>query len=129
MITVRDLQPGDESFVYSTWLKSLYHRSKLFNEVPADVFYANYHKHVEHLLRVSTVRVACLTEDQDVILGWAAYNKNTLHYAFTKQVWRSQGIQKKILDNHVITTVSCITDMGNKIRKAKSWEFNPWAGM
>lgn len=131
LIEIRDLKPLDVHFVYATWLKGLYYGNDWFREIPQDLYFERYHPVVGAILKKPGVfvRVACLKDETDVILGYAVLERKTdtattLHWAFTKQAWRKIGIMKSLIPEGV-TQVSHLTKIG-KALKPTHWQFNPF---
>lgn len=142
LITYRDVQPSDMSFIYRSVLMGTYHgnRSKknnkddfgcpidFFSSINQDIFMKEYHNFLElQFIRPNTsIRVACLVEDNDVILGFSIYREKTLHFVFVKPDWRKIGIATDLVPNEIVS-VSGFTRVGDIIRRKKQWSFNPWA--
>jgi hypothetical protein len=136
LITVRDYVPGDHSFVMATWLRGLYYGDSWFSAIPKSIFMANYHAALERLLSgPSRVRIACLKDSPDVILGYVVTRKmaigteviDVLDWVFVKAAWRRIGIAKLLVPQ---TTRACthLTRSGLAIMKAKMPQvvFNPF---
>lgn len=132
LIDIRDYDPSsDKSFIFASWLKGLYYGDTWFKEIPKNVFMKNYHVFIEQLLNDTNtvVKIACLKEDKDVILGYAVFNKaeTVLHWVFIKTAWRSVGIMKIIVPKN-IKTVTHLTKLGlSLLRKNQEVIFNPFA--
>ena len=124
-IAIREPQPSDINFLLSTCLKGLYYGSKFFAEIDQDAFFKNYEPFLKTLMLKDTIKVACLDDDPDVILGWVMYHNQTLDFIFVKKSYRKLGIAKLLCPSG-ITTVSHITDMGNSVRKKMGLRFNPF---
>jgi GNAT superfamily N-acetyltransferase len=123
-IKLRQAKPEDLNFIYSTWLLGLYHGNDWFNDIPKQIFFDNYKKVVEHRLMTSSVTVACLGDDDDVVLGYCVHRENTLDWIFVKKAWRRLGIAKSLLP---IDVVQCthLTKLGKKL-KPEHIVFNPF---
>ena len=128
MYTIRDAIKADESFIFATWLKSLYFGDSWFSHTEKNSFMKNYHKLIESLLSQDgiQVKIACLKEDSDVILGYSMYKNNTLHYVFVKKDWRKAGIARALVPNHISTTTHA-TKVGLSILKKKNLIFDPFS--
>jgi len=125
-VLIRNAVETDLPFIYATWLKGLYH-DKLwpaFRVVHQDTFYPNYHRVIESILSRSTVFVACLEDEPDVVLGYSVVSGNTLHWIFIKKAWRGNKIAKQLVPV-TINSVSHLTKLGQKL-KPKEWEYNPF---
>lgn len=122
--------PGDENFIYSTWLKGMYYGNEFVRWVPEPAFFFNYRKVIKAILALprARVKVACLKTDPNEILGYVVMEDNegftTLHWAFTKELWRKMGVAKKLMPA-TISEVTHLTKLGKSIKPA-SWAYNPF---
>jgi L-amino acid N-acyltransferase YncA len=86
------------SFIFNSWLKSYQSSCK---HIAAPVYFEFQHKLIESILKRSTVLVAVNTTDEQQIYGYLVCEKiqdvTVLHYAYTKNLYRRTGIQKKLL--------------------------------
>lgn len=88
----------------------------------------NYHKFLENLLTSPGVeiKVSCLKEDEDVILGYCVYSNTVMHWTFTKRAWRGIGVARSLSPAN-LTAVTHLTDVGKKILpKLPGVYFNPF---
>lgn len=128
LVAIRDWTPEDKNFILSTWLKGLRFGNDWFELIDSNVYYKNYHAVIESLLNSPgiVVKVACLKDDPEVILGYGVYKGERLDWIFVKKAWRSIGIARSLIPSN-ITTVSHITDAGRGIlRKHPGVTFNPF---
>ena len=125
LVSLRGPRPDDVNFIFASWLRGLYYGDTWFGEIPKDVFMENYHKVVQNILTKADVRVACLKDDPDVILGYSVSSGSTLHWIFTKSAWRKIGIGKSLLPEKV-DTVTHLTKIGRSL-KPKDCIYNPFA--
>ncbi len=131
LVKIRDWRLGDENFILSTFLRGLYYGNDWFKEIPKDIFMHHYHAFAERLLAAPTVtvKVACLKEDEDVILGYSIsrelpLNNTVLDFIFVKSAWRRIGIGRSLLPSS-FNTVSQLTKVG-KALKPSNCIFNPF---
>jgi len=66
-----------------------------------------------------TVKVACMKDAPDVILGYSVYSGTRLDWVYVKDRWRGLGVAKDLVPTN-ITTVSHVTDTGRSILKKNS---------
>lgn len=128
LIQVRGMYPDDWNFIMATWLKGLRYGNDWFGLIEAPVYYENYQKIVEKTLQApnTVIRVACLKDSPDVILGYSVCSGKTLHWIFCKRNWRGIGIAKSLVPD-TITVVSHITDVGRIVLKNHpTLSFNPF---
>lgn len=130
LYTIRDLTPSDKSFILSTFLKGLKFGSDFFKEIDNDAYFKNYQKIIESLISQpkTEVKVACLTEDPDVILGYSIHDKDgsTVHFVFVKSAWRGVKIAKALVPK-TATTATHITKIGLSLVRKRGIKFNPFA--
>lgn len=128
-VIVRDYVVDDKNFILATWLKGLRYGNDWFGEIEPSVYFTVYQKIIDAVLsdpRVS-VKVACLKDDPDVVLGYSVSSGNRLDWVFVKRLWRNIGIAKSLIPPG-ITIVSHITTTGRSIlRKNKGVFFNPFS--
>ena len=129
LIQFREGIPEDLNFILSAWLRGTYHGNDWFKMIPSDIFYAHYEPFVKSLLQKPTteVKIACLKEDPDVILGFTVFEAQTLHYVFCKFVWRNIGLMRDLIPKD-LKRVTHLTRMGKTILVSKypDVQFNPF---
>lgn len=129
LIAIRDGEPGDKNFILATWLRGLRYGNDWFGAIEPSVYFSVYQKIIEVVLAnpLVTIRVACLKEDKDVILGYAVYSGNRLDWIFCKKIWRGIGLTKILVPSQ-ITVVSHLTALGKSIlKKHPGVYFNPFS--
>lgn len=122
------------SLIFSKWLRSLRFGNPLFKNIDSDEFYKQYHAYLERLLDKpgSTIKLAVLTDDHDVVLGFSVVREDVLDYIYVHKDQRNQGIAKSLMPSN-ITTFSHITNTAMMIwqrdnnPKYKHLKFNPFA--
>lgn len=131
LILVRDKITEDQKFIHNTWLIALYHGNDWFKEIDFNVFNSNYEKVINGIIAKPSVqiKIACLKEQPDVILAYAVYEGDILHWAYCKEAWRGIGIAKDLIPLKDITTVTHLSKIGRAIRKYNypHLKFNPFA--
>lgn len=126
LVSFRPHAESDKNFIYATWLRGLYYGSEFFREMNQNQFFAIYQTLLDRLLSKPglTIQVACLKEDSDVILGYAAFEPGILHFVFVKDVWRKMGIAKDLVPESIRITTH-LTKVGRSL-KPVTWTFNPF---
>lgn len=128
-ITYRPVTQLDHPFIYSTWLKGLYWGSEWFQMIPWGVYRIGYRNAIAAILTRNRGIVACLTEDPDVVVGYAIVSPDggALHWAYVKRPWRKLGIARAMVPT--FHTVTHLTKTGRAIMRAKAPDaiFNPFA--
>lgn len=128
---VRDSKPSDKNFILATFLRGLYYGETWFSEIPKDIFMDNYKTIASSLLNSPrvTIKVACLPEDPDTIIGYSILSTDyqTLHFVYVKSAWRLKGVGKSLVPAHP-TYVSHLTQLGKSLLlKLKPAVFNPFS--
>lgn len=124
-----DLKNQFRNMIYSKWLRSLRHGNDYFKLIQSDIYYEVYQKYIDLILnRPSTIiRIAVLTDANDVALGFSVSEGSKLHYIHVHKDLRRQGIARSLVpfDIEVITH---LTKMSMPIWSAKAPKaiFNPF---
>lgn len=126
LITVRDGEISDENFIYSTWLRPLYYGDDTIAYIRKDQFMAAMNKKVSKILQNPnvSVKIACLQDAPDVILGYSVVEWRRLWWVYVKKAWREMGIAKKLVPSH-INSCAYLTDYG-KMLKPDAWDVDPY---
>jgi GNAT superfamily N-acetyltransferase len=92
-VAIRLGRPSDLPYVVDSWVKRGHDRGERLRVATARVR--------EILARPDSVlRVACLPDDSDAIIGWAVISTDeppTLHYVYVRKDARKQGIARLLL--------------------------------
>ena len=126
---VRDYKPEDKAFIMSTFLRGLYYGDSWFSSMPKDLFMNHYKVIADAILNKHTVKVACLKEDPDIILGYSILSKDfsTIHWVFVKSSFRKLGVSKALLPKFP-NFVTHLTPLGKSLMiKFPNCVFNPFA--
>jgi len=129
-IKIREYLPDDKNFILTTMVKSSYEWLSGKKERFA-VYYSGIEDTLVRRYESGSLKVivACDSEDENFILGYAIYDLGyNLHYVFVKMAFRNLGISKMILD-HIFKsktniTVSFWTKDIKYIQKKYNTEFN-----
>ncbi len=127
-----DLPKDYEPMVYSQWLRSLRYGNPAYKHIDTDEYYKNYHKYLENLLAKpdANVRLAVLSDDHDVVLGFSVNREDVLDYIHVHKDHRKLGIATMLLPKG-ITTFSHFTVVGleiwQKVPRYKHLKCNPFA--
>jgi hypothetical protein len=118
------------ALLFSKWLLSLRYSNDFFKLIDGREYFTNYQKFIELILAKpeTTVRLAVLTDDQDVVLGFAVNRKKTLDYIYVNKENRKAGIGKALYPQNT-NTITHITKIGLSIwgSKLPAVRFNPFA--
>lgn len=132
VVVTRPYRETDKNFVLSTALRGLYYGEPWYQQIPKDIFMTKYHAYLERLIarKDTYIRVACLQDEPDVILGYAIFGEAEdmvkLHYVFVKSPFRRIGIARSLLPIN-ISSVTHLTRVGaSLLRKLPGVIFNPF---
>jgi predicted GNAT family acetyltransferase len=129
LVSIRDGIEDDRSFIFATVLRGLYYGDSWYSTVPKSIFMSEYHKVVEHILDnpKTQIKVACLKDDPEVILGYSLLNENNTicHFTFIKKAFRGIGISRDLVPT-TVTSATHLTKVGHIIAKKRGVEFNPF---
>ncbi|MES2347852.1 MAG: hypothetical protein V4641_09825 [Pseudomonadota bacterium] len=116
--------------VFSKWLRSLRYGNDYFRLIDQKAYYTAYHRYIQGILGHSeaAVRLAVLTDDPDVVLGFSVTRGPVLDYVHVHKDQRKLGIGRKLVPPG-ITTITHVTRTGLSIWGAKmvGVAFNPFA--
>lgn len=128
IISIRPCQDTDLGFIYSTWLLGLKFGNELFNLIDEDRYFETYRKVLGAIIEkpTTTIQVACLKEDADVIIGYCISEDEKLHWIYTKEAWRDIGVARSLIPKFKVVTH--LTKMGQIILKKNHPEviFDPF---
>ncbi len=136
LISTRDYVPNDKHFILATWLKGVYY-GDWYQNIPKAIFMENYRAILEKVLTspATKIKVACLKEDPDTILGYSVYHTKrygdnivtVLDWVFVKAAWRSIGIGRDLIPAGV-QAYTHMSKSGQAIAKQKlpNLIFNPF---
>lgn len=127
---IRSAIESDVNFILATWLRGLYYGDSWFSSIPKHIFMQNYKKITQATLMSPNVevRVACLKEDPNVILGYSIVTRDekAVVWVFVKTAWRKQGIGKSLLPA-APDYVTHLTALGKSLLyKLPTAQFNPF---
>jgi GNAT superfamily N-acetyltransferase len=125
---IRDFKESDANFIYASFLKGLYYGDSWFSSIPKDIFMENYKKVIQVLIKKSEVKIACLKDEPDVIIGYSilSIDYQTIHFVYVKEKWRNRGIGKSLLPQYP-SAVTHLTTLGKKLlNKINNPIFNPF---
>lgn len=101
-----DLVPDKyNNYIRSKWMRSYRLGNPFIKLCNSDSYYSGYTIFITKLLlRHDTMfRLAVLTDDKDVVLGFSATRDNILDYVFVHKDYRRQGIGNALVPAHIDT--------------------------
>lgn len=119
-VYTRGYEANDKAFILATFLRGLYYGDNYYSQMPKNRFMECYHPFLEHLLDSPgiDIKVACLEDDKDIIVGYSMYTNTVLHWVFVKKQWRKIGVAK-VLVPEKLTACTHLTELGKQILKKK----------
>lgn len=119
-----------EALIFSKWLRSLRKGNDYFHIAEAADYYKIYHAYIEKLLNKPgmRVRIAVLSDDPDVVLGFSCAREDVLDYVYIQPEQRGQKLTGMLIPDN-ITAFTHMTKTWLPIWQAKykHWKFNPFA--
>lgn len=125
----KQLPENYKGVVFSRWLRSLRYGNDYFKLIDSGAYFSNYHLYIERLLLApdTTVNLAVLAEDEDVVLGWSVNREQVLDYVHVQKDYRGLGVGRSLILAEV-KVISHLTKTGLSIWSAKfpKAHFNPF---
>jgi GNAT superfamily N-acetyltransferase len=125
----KDLPKQYQNMVFSKWLRSLRFGNDYFKLIVSQAYYDVYHQYVSALLgrEDSSVRLAVLSDDNDVVLGFSVSRGPILDYVHVQRDFRRQGIARALVPQPLLAFTH-ITKPAMAIwaAKLKDVVFNPF---
>lgn len=117
------------SLVFSQWMRTLRYGNEYFKLTESRHYFGAYQKYIETLLARpgAVVRLAVITDDRDVVLGWSLMDGTTLHYVHVQKDQRNKGVGTILVPKY-IESISHLTKAGLSIwnKKYPHAKFNPF---
>lgn len=118
-----------EALLYSKLMRSLRYGNEYFRLIVQRAYYDSYNTYIKSLLERPgvVVRLAVLSDDDDVVLGWSLMEGSTLHYVYVNREYRKTGIGTTLVAGG-FDTFTHITNIGMSVwsKKYPKAEFNPF---
>lgn len=85
-----------DAFIYSSFLHGM--RDTIPHELmPNAVFFPYFHETLKTKIHNANLVIAVSSNDADTLLGWAAGTPDRLEYVYVKQLFRRQGVAKRLV--------------------------------
>lgn len=119
-----------ENLILSRWMRSLRYTNDYYKLIHPDSYYAVYQRIIKSILSrlETTVALAVLTDDHDIVLGFSVSRGNILDFIHVHKHQRRLGIGRTLIPDG-IDTITHLTHTGMSIWASKygHWKFNPFA--
>jgi hypothetical protein len=114
------LPHGYKNLILSKWMKSYRYGNDYIKLTNPDSYFAAYSKYISLLLSQSQtlVRLAVLSDDNDVTLGFSVSRNRTLDYIHVHKDFRRQGIGRMLWPSYV-DSFTHLTKIGLKLWSTK----------
>ncbi len=93
-VVIRTASAGsDHAFIYSSWRNALWYAERR-DPKGSDQFYRGASKRIASIIAApdARVRIACLGDDPDMLLGWSVMLRTQLVFVYVKIDYRRKGI-------------------------------------
>jgi len=99
-IKIRDHVEGDHAFLFSTYLQNNWYDKTNSTTLKKDTWMSLQHKRLEKVIDRQKIKIACLSDDPDVILGYA-FQDGEKPFSYVKLAWRSnpQNIKDMLINS------------------------------
>lgn len=126
LIDIKDADLTAEGLIYSTWLQGYLHGNAWNKWLNKPNYYSKQRSKITTILsRPQTrVKIACLKEDHDTIIGYSVIEDNILHWIHVREAWRKLGVAKLLVTDN-INTVTHLNIVGEAILPHK-WKYDPF---
>lgn len=90
----KDLPESYRNMILAKWLRTLRFGNDFFRLIDSDAYFESYQKYIKNLMNRSQciIRLAVLTDDPDVCLGFSVSEPEVLHYLWVHKDNRKIGI-------------------------------------
>ena len=107
--------PQDEAFLYASWRNALWYAEDRDDSL-SEKFYRVATQEIRKLIDRPNVkiRIACMSDNADHIVGFAVFEDKHLHWIYVKSDYRNSGIGK-LLSSGFETVAPPLTKFGRAI--------------
>lgn len=123
--------PGDQAFVYATWLQSYRKLSDFAKPIPSELYFLGQHDRIERLLSKGRLDVAVPegeTANVHTILGYCLTEGTRLHWLYVKGNWRRMGVASRLLAGKQLSEFTHWTyDFDHLAKRLNTMKYNPYA--
>jgi hypothetical protein len=127
---IREAQGKDLDFIYDSFLKSYFNKSKLGESLRPKIFFKEYPRIIDRILSRSETTVACLKENKDAVIGYIITEPDIVHYCLVKEGFKQLGIAKALLESKIDIPNFTITHKTGALKpifqKYPAMQFNPF---
>ena len=108
------------NFILAKWKRTLRDGNDYFTITDSDHYFDAYDRYTNHLLNRpgAVIRIAVVSDAQDVALGWSLIEGDILHYVFVQSEQRNRGIGRLLVPVEINTITHVSNFMIDRSRKA-----------
>ena len=126
----KDLPQTYRNMILAKWLRTLRFGNDYFKLIESHAYFSIYQEYIKLILSrpQCIVRLAVLTDDHDVCLGFSVSEPDILHYIWTHKDARGIGIAKSLMA-FPFRIITHLTTAGMSLwnKKFPHAHFNPFA--
>lgn len=117
--------PKDQAMIYATWRNSSWYSSFLKHHITANQFFKTQTFRIKNILDHANIRIACLEDAPEVIIGYCVYTGSHLDWIYVKSGegelgFRQKGIATLLVPRDIKTFTSQLTKIGKIIADKKN---------
>lgn len=121
-VILRSMSEDDLPCIYSTWRNSAYFGMEK-REQNADKFFKKQTANISQVLSDALVRIACLKDDPNMIIGYSVSTGDHLDWIYVKVEFRNKGIGRLLFPKNIKTVTTRQTKIGAVIARKKKLNF------
>jgi len=87
-ISIRNHVADDHNFLFATYLQNNWYDKTNTTTLKKDTWMSLQHKRLENVLATQNVKIVCLSDDPDIILGYA-FQDGSKPFCYVKLAWRN----------------------------------------
>ena len=87
-IKIRNHVEDDHAFLFSTYLQNNWYDKTNTTTLKKDTWMTLQHNRLEKVMQNQKIKIACLSDDPDVILGYA-FQDGEKNFSYVKLAWRN----------------------------------------
>ncbi len=119
-VIIRSFEPDrDQAFIYASWRNSAFYGARDRAKVPATFYHATTVL-IRDTLKTAAVKIACVEDAPECILGYSVATGSHLHWIYVKLEFRCRGIGTALMPKGIETVTPDLTRIGAVLVKKKN---------
>lgn len=124
-VVIRYYSPEqDQPFIYATWRSSSFYGTLNPIKMNPDKYFKDQTAKIKNILKNAIVKIACLEDDPQFIVGYSVSTDNHLDWIYVKADYRCKGIGTVLMPKNIKTVTDQYTKIGNTIAIKKNFKEN-----